>query len=220
MENKALKNFRQEGAWNSSYSSHYESAWFYLYDYEEVLNRLKSEELRVAKENEGFPSEHLSGLIHHETRHLHVDAYRYAISAHLFVCMAVEGFINYYGTKRLGEKTYKKLLERVGITEKLSLVYLLRFEVMLDSNSQMIKGIRTIFDKRNALVHPKAKEIDFDNLDKYVYMHPERLELEKVFESMEIFISDICLKDAEVKRDFNFAKPNKSIQPTAKASAG
>lgn len=218
MTNKALNSFKQEGGWNSSYSSHYESAWLFLYDYEEVLKTLKLEELRITEENEDFPVEHLSSFIHHETRYLQANAYRYATSAHLFVCMAVEGFINYYGTKRLGEENYKRLLERVGITEKIALIYLLCFEVSLDAKSEVVRSIRTIFDQRNALVHPKTKKIDFDNLDKFEYKHPETLELERTFESMELFVADICLKDREVDREFNFLRPSKKIQPTTNFS--
>jgi hypothetical protein len=219
MTNQALNSFRQEGGWNSSYSSHYESAWLFLFDYEEILKTLKLEELRIAEENHSFPAEYLSSYIFHETRSLHRNAYRYATSAHLFVCMAVEGFINYYGTKRLGEEVYKRLLERVGITEKLALIYLICFQINLEVKSDPIKSIRTIFDQRNALVHPKTKEIDFNNLDKFVYKHPETLDLKRAFESMELFVDDICLRDSEVDRNFHFAKPNKSIQPTADASA-
>lgn len=208
MTNKALNKFRQEGGWNTSYTSHYESAWLYLYDYKEALKELKLLELHIVETNPTFPEEHLSSFIMYETGHLHTDAYRYATSAHLFVCMALEGFINFYGTKRLGEKTYKRLLERLGITEKIALIYLLCFEVNLDAKNDIIRNVRAIFDQRNALVHPKTKEFNPDNLDNFLYKHPEKLELEKAFEFMELFVDDICLKDREIDRGFHFAKPN------------
>jgi hypothetical protein len=62
MGNSVLQSFRTEGGWNSSYSSHYESAWIFLYDYEDTLEKLKIAEQRIQNENTNFPLEDLSSF--------------------------------------------------------------------------------------------------------------------------------------------------------------
>lgn len=129
MTNKALHEFLKHGGWNSSYSSHYQSAWQFFKEYTDSVSKLQNEESRIRDKYKGDDKDCLDYLIRKGTDWFHDSAYRYATSAHLFVCMTIEGFTNFYGTKRLGETTYKKLLERIGITEKISLIYLLCFEI-------------------------------------------------------------------------------------------
>ena len=118
MTNPTIFNFQRNGAWNSSYSFHYECAWLCFYEYKTHVTQLSLEE-ETLRASLNIEEEYLEGFVRHETDQLHVQAYRAATSAHLFACMAIEGSINHYGTIRLGEDTYKALLERMGITEKL-----------------------------------------------------------------------------------------------------
>lgn len=85
----------------------------------------------------------------------------------------------------------------------LSTYYALR----LDHNNEFIKSIRKVFDQRNALVHPKTKEIDFKNIENYAYIHPGNLELNNAFNTLEMFIDDFCNKDPDIDRNFHFQKP-------------
>lgn len=218
MKNKALYDFKREGSWNGSYLFHYECAWLCLYDYEDAIYKLDLAEAKVKEEAENIPPDLIDSYIHHYTDEHHTEAYRAATSAHLFVCMAIEGFINFYGVKRLGEAAYKRVLERIGITEKLTILYLLCFEESLDPNGEIIKPIRKVFDQRNALVHPKAKELNSENIGQFEYIHPFDLELKVAFEVLENFVNQMCKMDDQIDRGFLFKKPKKSIQPSANAS--
>ncbi|WP_155952614.1 hypothetical protein [Pseudomonas sp. URMO17WK12:I4] len=208
MTNSAIYDFRRDGAWNSSFSFHYECAWHCFYEYKESISNLHTEETFL-RDSTDIEDEYLEGYIHHKTDHIHAQAYRAATSAHLYACMAIEGFINHYGTIRLGEDVFKSLLERTGITEKLSLIYLLCFEKVTLISDHPIKSIRKIFDQRNTLVHPKTKELTPQNLSKYIYLHPSKLEIETTMTHLEDFISDICNMDKNISRDFSFKKPEK-----------
>ncbi|MCQ2048655.1 Uncharacterised protein [Stutzerimonas stutzeri] len=209
MTNSAIYNFRRDGAWNSSFSFHYECAWQCFYEYKESINKLHAEEDSL-RNSPDVEDEYLEGYIHHKTDHIHAQAYRAATSAHLYACMAIEGFINNYGTIRLGEDVFKSLLERTGITEKLSLIYLLCFEKVALISDHPIKSVRKIFDKRNALVHPKTKELTVHNISNYIYLHPSKLEIEETMNHLEEFISDICDMDKDILRDFSFTKPEQT----------
>ncbi len=73
-------------------------------------------------------------------------------------CLDIESFLNYYGVIRLGEEFYKTTIERLGITEKIKLIGVICFDLKLDSQTELLKTIRLLFDKRNSIVHPKTKE--------------------------------------------------------------
>jgi hypothetical protein len=78
--------------------------------------------------------------------------------------MSVEAFLNYYGVKLIGEESYKRTYEKIGITQKLEILLAIHKKVNLPRNSEITKLLRKMFDKRNNLVHPKTKEISFDDL--------------------------------------------------------
>ncbi|QUX95704.1 hypothetical protein C0J08_09895 [Marinomonas sp. CT5] len=219
MTNQKVYDFFREGAWSSSYASHYKCAWLCLYEFENILEALKEKEISLESEAKKVPPEFYSAFIRHETDNLHTDAYRSATSAHIYICMAIEGFINFYGVKRLGETYYKRVLERIGITEKLMLLYLVCFDYKLDPNEGVVKLIRQVFDQRNSLVHPKTKEFTSKNSDKFNYVHPFELEIHLAFEVMEGFISEMCSRDSQINKEFHFKKPNKPIQSSADALA-
>lgn len=219
MSDQAIYDFNREGSWNSAYSSHYECAWLCLYDFEATLKALKEREISLENEARKVPPEYYTSFMMHHTDDLHTNAYRAATSAHLYVCMAIEGFINYYGVKRLGESFYKRVLERMGITEKLMLIYLLCFDHKLEAEGAIMKPIRRIFDQRNALVHPKTKEFSPDRLAQFIYKHPFDLKIHVAFETLERFADEMCSMDTHISREFHFKKPNKSMQPSAMAPA-
>ena len=78
----------------------------------------------------------------------------------LCACMAIEGFLNFYGARRTYGNWYKENLERIGVTEKLSIIAALYFK---DYYSPILirlkKRTRKLFDTRNSIVHIKSKSI-------------------------------------------------------------
>jgi hypothetical protein len=100
----------------------------------------------------------------HLLRPLREEGTELASSVAIYSAMTVEAFLNYYGVVRLGQTFFKANLERHGTTEKLSLLLALCDNVQLEKRDDLWKITRSLFDRRNALVHPKAREFDPDKL--------------------------------------------------------
>lgn len=77
----------------------------------------------------------------------------------IFSAMAVEGFLNYYGVVRLGEEEFNAHFERMGIVPKLRALLLVCDSVSVASSDPLVKALEKVANGRNALVHPKAKEL-------------------------------------------------------------
>jgi len=164
MNKTTVKQFSRLGSWNSGYSHLYKSTYVYRSYFERDLRGFEALERKIRSAS-GVPAKHMSSYVDHETDLLRGSLSRSFESSKLYACMAIESFLNFYETVRLGEDTYKRLVERVGITEKISLLYLICFDEYLDPTSDLLKSIRTAFDARNSMVHPKTKEITMDNLE-------------------------------------------------------
>jgi hypothetical protein len=79
-------------------------------------------------------------------------------SVKVFSAMTVEGFINFYGALRLGDKAYLEQLEKRPIGEKLAALLRHCDGVELKATDRLMLLAGAIADRRNALVHPKAEE--------------------------------------------------------------
>lgn len=198
------------GAWISSHNFYYECVYKSYEEFTESLSSLKAKEKQLQRQYSQEESNIIEHLIDHETNELQNESYRIATSTFLFICMTIEAFLNHYGSKRLLENYYKRNLERIGITEKLSLLLLIFFDIKLESNDPLLKRTRNLFDRRNQLVHPKTREIETSRMKEYVNKHPNEIELGKNIEDMEYIIKRFCELDADINRNFDFRRPTKS----------
>lgn len=212
---KTIQRYHRNGSWSSSHIFHYECAWNAFYEYGEYLDILQAAESELKEKYKDEDPEIIAQLIHHNTDDLWDICYRASISAHLFGCMCFEGFLNFYGVKRLGELFYKRRMERLGITEKLSLLALACEGVLLEPDSPLLVRVRELFDRRNALMHPKTREINMSKLDDFVVKHPLDIPIATTMQLLEQILEDFCSLDSDVSRDFEFRKPNKQLKPTA-----
>jgi len=88
-----------------------------------------------------------------------MEEYRfYRSAAVVYAAMAVEGFLNYYGVKRLGEEFYRENLERLSPHRKLAALIATCTGQLLPNQAELVAIVRRLARQRNALVHPKAKE--------------------------------------------------------------
>jgi hypothetical protein len=211
MTDTGLLDFRREGGWNTTYLSCFKSAWMCRHEFELHIENLSHEESRIRSESGEMSEADINSYISYCTGNIEMEAYRAFTSANIYICMAIEGFLNYYGTIRLGESLYKRLLERVGITEKLSIIFLLCFQKRVSDDDLLLCSIRKIFDKRNTYVHPKAKEFRFDRISQHINPHPSKLDLNRSFEIMDLFITTMSDLDNGISVDFHFSKPQRSI---------
>jgi len=75
----------------------------------------------------------------------------------IWTCCAIEAFVNEEGVSWLGDSFYKKNLERLGICEKIAVLYALKYAKRLQEDHAVLKDVKKVFDFRNQLVHPKAR---------------------------------------------------------------
>jgi hypothetical protein len=76
--------------------------------------------------------------------------------------------VNEEGVAWLGESFYKENLERLGICQKIAVLHALKYAKRLPESNKVIKEVRSLFDFRNRLVHPKTRSVrkDRDSTDK------------------------------------------------------
>ncbi|WP_303637338.1 hypothetical protein [Stenotrophomonas tuberculopleuritidis] len=197
----------RDGAWWDTHSPYYRYAYQEADAYVLAMERLTAGEAQWTKVhgaagfNDVFASDVPDDLIE-----LHEAAYRHAISCHLFVCMALEGFINAYGVRRLGERFYQQNLERVGITEKLAILGVCCRQWTLAPDSEVRRDFRQLFDDRNRLVHPKTREMRWDRLEDALYGHPSEIALHETMARLERCIDFLCEADNDIHRDFYFRR--------------
>jgi hypothetical protein len=80
----------------------------------------------------------------------------------VFAAMAAEAFLNFYGVVRLGEAEFSAHFERLGVVPKTRQLLLICDSVSLSSKDPLVVAVARLAERRNALVHPKAREADAD----------------------------------------------------------
>lgn len=84
---------------------------------------------------------------------------RTADTVQIYAAMAVEGFLNWYGVARLGEHIFNDHFERLGLIPKLRALLLTCDSLDVAKNDPIVVALDSVATYRNALVHPKAKEV-------------------------------------------------------------
>jgi len=203
-----VRPFLSEGGWWTAYSDYYRFACSMLNEFTRLTKQIEAEEERITKELQvqEFPVEYFEQYVMSRVLHLHEDAYRVAISCHIYACMALEGFLNLYGVRRLGERFYQRYLERAGIMEKLALVGTCCGQWNIDEHPQAERDFREIFEARNRLVHPKTKEFRPDRIESNLYVHPSNIEITQHMQRLERCVDFFVSVDSTLPRDFLFPK--------------
>jgi hypothetical protein len=204
----SIYDFNRMGAWYAPHSFFYFSAYIEFGVYETGVKNLIEAE-KIASENFSMEEEYKSSLILHETAELHKPCMRAACSSLMFGCMAFEGFMNYYGVKRLGEKYYKRFVERMGISEKLAYLVSLGKDSVLLIEDDGLSKCRRLFDARNQLAHPKSGEV-FDSNGKLKSIpidHPSLFPIRQHLQDLEACIDLFCEHDPDINRSFEFKRP-------------
>ena len=77
----------------------------------------------------------------------------------IYSAMASEGFLNFYGVLRLGQRVYDEHFERLGIVPKLRSLLLVCDQIEITRTDPLVRHLDKLAQSRNALVHPKTKEV-------------------------------------------------------------
>ncbi|MHC8322437.1 hypothetical protein ACYZT4_17390 [Pseudomonas sp. GB2N2] len=203
MEKPQIYSMTESGAWNSEYMSHHQNAWHYYSDYATLTKRLTKSEKRHQKKGHTCES-----LIFHLTSDLHEASYRAATSTHLYACLAMEGFLNFYGVRRFGETYYKAEIERLPIAKKLEKIFLTVFGE--PPSDLLAQSVLETFQRRNKLAHPKTQEISSSNIETFIDPHPRDHYVKKSMKTLNDFALEVCANDPDISLDFYFPKHNQS----------
>lgn len=209
LQSDTVMPFHRDGAWRNSHSPYYRFAHHEAAEYSKTIDLLsRGEELLAAEQsNVGSEVAYEGGIFDDEDLlGLHEVAYRHSIGCHLFACMSLEGFLNTYGVRRLGERFYQQNLERMGISEKFAVIGMCCSQWVVAPDSEVCKDIRQLFDDRNRLVHPKTREIRWDRLEDAVYVHPSQLPVSDTMLRLERCIDFLVRADNSIVRNFYFRR--------------
>jgi hypothetical protein len=142
-----------EGTWASN------DARYRAYAHE-LLVQLKSLCTEVLQR---WPAE-AGATISNESQHLELWKLarlrdRTSDTVRIYAAMAVEGFLNFYGVLRLGQQAFDEHFERLGVVPKLRTLLLVGESLDLPRNDPLVLMLHSVAQSRNALVHPKTREI-------------------------------------------------------------
>lgn len=209
-----IKEFSCEGAWSVSHRFFYDSVYACRDDYEKYSEILENE-IKNAGDAYNDEPEFKSGYIKHvieiENDYNYDDACaRSASLVLLFSCMTIEAFLNFYGVRRLGEAYYKKFVERLGVTQKLAYLFSIGRDEVLKTDEEVIRLCQQLFDKRNALVHPKSRELIKGSVNSKPIpsWDEKRINLkssvDKYIQNLERVITIFCELDKNISQSFEF----------------
>ena len=111
-----------------------------------------------------------------------------ANTTQIYCAMCVEALLNFYGVIRLGEAFYKRNFERLGIIPKLELLVAVCDNRLLAKGAEISVVLRRLAENRNALVHPKSREVDVAGLPNSVGIVEAVASARKSIENMKSFI--------------------------------
>ena len=83
-------------------------------------------------------------------------------TARIYAFMAVEGFLNFYGVVRFGQQAFDDHFERLGLVPKLRSLLLVGENLDVPRNDRLVLLLEAVAQGRNALVHPKTREMSKD----------------------------------------------------------
>lgn len=144
----------RSGAWESNDSRYRDDAHDLLAELQEICNEIGA----------NWPLQHMGFSVNDETappRLKELSRKRTLTSdmVRIYAAMAIEGFLNFYGVLRVGQDVYDDHFERLGIIPKLRKLLLFCDALDIPANHQLCLDLDFVAQSRNALVHPKVKEV-------------------------------------------------------------
>jgi len=103
--------------------------------------------------------------------------------------MAVEGFLNFYGVLRLGQAVFDEHYERLGLVPKLRQLLLVCNSCNIPKNHRACLLLDEISRGRNALVHPKTREVAGADAEQSRGATPVPERAQQAVDNMEAFFA-------------------------------
>lgn len=127
-----------------------------------------------------------------------------SITAQIYCAMAAEALLNFYGVVRLGESFYKRNIERIGIIPKLEILIGICDGKLLPKDAEISGVIRRLSERRNSLVHPKAKEFALSMLSGNLGIGEAINDVQKSIDDMKRFFELFAGISVEAKAAVEF----------------
>lgn len=97
----------------------------------------------------------------------------YAHSCQVLACLAVEAFLNFYGSQRLGDERFKHSLERCSPEHKIRSLLMFCGGKWLEKDDELLKLTKKIKERRDQLVHAKSAALRGRDERKHAALMPE-----------------------------------------------
>lgn len=80
-------------------------------------------------------------------------------SIRIYAAMAIEGFLNFYGVYRLGQRAFEKRIANLPMLPKLQELLRHCDGLTIDVDDEIAQSLQAVARSRNVLVHPRANEL-------------------------------------------------------------
>lgn len=155
--------FLRHGVWTTLHDRYGQAAIHALQELVEAKATYIERETKLKSDNQD--PNLISYLMMEDGEQLEVMS----VTVEILCCMSVEAFLNFYGVVRLGEEFYHRTFERLGILQKLPTLVATCQDILLPRGAEIATVIKRMFERRNSLVHPKAKDVSGG-----VHAHPDQ----------------------------------------------
>ena len=160
MKKDTVKSVERKGI---SFSPYFHTALRFYDIVLDVEKKLEAKEKELQEEYSGYGVADFKIAIYSATQKEFNQLNEFSTATQIFSCMAIESFLNFYGVNQLGEDFYKRNFERLSPNQKLEALIAIAVHLSLEKEDEICKVVRRMFDQRNRLVHPKAKQIKADS---------------------------------------------------------
>ena len=188
--------FRRSGGWSGYHRFYYAASI-------RAQAELLSKKTDVVELHRLLVNEGKADLLNEFQEKLH-EFGTLSITAQIYCAMAAEALLNFYGVVRLGESFYKRNIERIGIIPKLEILIGICDGKLFPKDAEISGVIRRLSERRNSLVHPKAKEFDLSKLSNNLGIGEAINDVQKSIDDMKRFFDLFADVSAEAKAAVEF----------------
>jgi hypothetical protein len=111
-----------------------------------------------------------------------------AVLCIVFLALSVEAFINFYGVKRLGDKSFNDHYERISTLDKIVIITKVSTGKDFPKDNNLFGQLKRLFRLRNMLVHAKSQTIDFYNDNNAQFEKKAFSEINEVYDNIDSLI--------------------------------
>lgn len=215
LDQDLVQPFQREGAWLIPFPFLFKVAHEFKAEFDRLTSELRAEEASLRQKHESEDPSLIDGLVDWETEGIRHALAKAEVAAILFACMAIESFVNDYGTRRLGEKYFKRNLERLRIAEKISVLLLICGLARMEPGDPLLARIERVFQERNSIVHPKTKEIK-----ESFQLGNRGTEVDEAFETLRKFLQRMKELDSDLSFTLSTAEKMAGVTSVQSLEAG